>query len=96
MLKGKALGKEKIIKAIEELEKLTDNEFDTLLTDAGIDKCHLEMTEENVKELYWNQDLTIEKTAEQLAVKRSTLYNFVCKHNLKKPKKDKPTKSGVK
>ena len=89
-------GKEIIIKATEELEKLTNNEFDTLLTDAGIDKCQLEMTEENVKELFWVKDYTIEKTAEKLGVKRSTLYNFICKHNLKKPKKNKPTKAGAK
>lgn len=95
-IKEKQHGKEIIIKATEELEKLTDNEFDMLLTDAGIDKCPLEMTVENVKELYWNQGLTIEKTAEQLGVNRSTLYSFICKHNLKKPKKDKPTKFGVK
>lgn len=89
-------GKEIIIKATEELEKLTNNEFDTLLTDAGIDKCPLEMTEENVKELFWGKDYTIEKTAEELGVKSSTLYSFICKHNLKKPKKNKPTKSGAK
>lgn len=95
-IKQEQHGKEIIIKATEELEKLTDNEFDTLLTDAGIDKCPLEMTEENVKELFWGKDYTIEKTAEELGVKSSTLYSFICKHNLKKPKKNKPTKSGAK
>ena len=85
-----------IVEATEKLEQLTDKEFDTLLKDSGIDKCPLEMTVENVKELFWDKDYTIEKTAEVLGVKRSTLYNFICKHNLKKPKKEKPTKSGVK
>lgn len=57
--------------------------------DNCIDKSILEMTEENVKELYWNKNLSIEKTAEQLGVKRSTLYNFICNNNLKKPKREK-------
>ena len=88
--------KSNIIDATEQLEQLTDDEFDSLLTESGIDKCQLEMTEENVKELFWVKDYTIEKTAEELGVKSSTLYSFICKHNLKKPKKNKPTKSGAK
>lgn len=88
--------KSNIIDATEKLEQLSDDEFDTLLAESGIDKCPLEMTEENVKELFWVKDYTIEKTAEKLGVKRSTLYNFICKHNLKKPKKNKPTKAGAK
>lgn len=62
-----------------------------------VEKLEIEpgMTVEKVKELFWDKDYTIEKTAEVLGVKRSTLYTFICKHDLKKIKKNKPTKSGA-
>lgn len=74
-------GKEEAVKVVKKVEKL---------------EIEPGMTVEKVKELFWDKGYTIEKTAEELGVKRSTLYNFICKHNLKKPKKNKPTKSGAK
>ena len=70
-------------------KEFIEKETDVLLTNNIIGESLPGMTEENVKELYWNQNLTIDKTAEQLGVKRSTLYNFICNHNLKKNKKKK-------
>lgn len=72
--------KEEAVKVVERLEKL---------------EIEPGMTVEKVKELFWDNDYTIEKTAEVLGVKRSTLYTFICKHDLKKIKKEKPTKSGA-
>lgn len=74
-------GKEEAVKIVKKVEKL---------------EIEPGMTVEKVKELFWDKDYTIEKTAEVLGVKRSTLYTFICKHDLKKPKKNKPTKSGAK
>lgn len=74
-------GKEEAVKVVKKVEKL---------------EIEPGMKVEKVKELFWDKDYTIEKTAEVLGVKRSTLYTFICKHNLKKPKKNKPTKSGAK
>lgn len=73
--------KKEAVKVVERLEKL---------------EIEPGMTVEKVKELFWDKDYTIEKTAEVLGVKRSTLYTFICKHDLKKTKKEKPTKSGDK
>lgn len=59
-------------------KELIEKETNLPLTNKVIHESLSGMTEENVIELYWNQNLTIEKTAEQLGVNRSTLFNFIC------------------
>ncbi|MDF2610060.1 MAG: hypothetical protein K0R92_1534 [Lachnospiraceae bacterium] len=46
-----------------------------------------EITVEMVKEYYHKRGLSLEESAKELGVPRSTLYNFVTRNNLRKPNK---------